>query len=115
MFKIGIFLNKFPNIPFPLIRVIGINFDFNLLQFMQLPITFGSLFLVTFLLTFFDFAFFYKIYKKFPLCIIIHINSFFEKSLKLNNAKNFIKLFLLSISYKINKTQNIPHKLLVIS
>ena len=44
-----------------------------------------------------------------------YINSFFKKSLELNKIKNFIKLFLLLISYKINKTQNIPHKLFEIS
>ena len=48
MFKIGIFLNKFPNILFPLIRLIVINFDFNLSQFIQLPIKYGLLFLVIF-------------------------------------------------------------------
>ena len=68
------FLNKFPNIPFPLIGSIPINLDFNLLQISQLPITYGLLFLVTFPLTFFDFVFFYKIDKKFPLYIIIYIN-----------------------------------------
>ena len=45
----------------------------------------------------------------------MHINSFFKKSLELNKVKKFIKSFLLLMSYKINKTQNIPHKLLVIS
>ena len=49
------------------------------------------------------------------LYIIIHIKSFFKKSLELNNVKKFIKLFLLLISYKINNIQNILHKLLEIS
>ena len=41
--------------------------------------------------------------------------SFFKKSLELNKVKNLIKLFLFLISYKINNTQNIPHKLLEMS
>ena len=49
--------------------------------------------------------------NKFPLYIIIHINSFLKKSLELNKVKKFIKSCLLLISYKINETQNIPHKL----
>ena len=53
--------------------------------------------------------------NRFPLYIIIHINSFFKKSLELNKVKKFIKSFLLLISYKINNIQNIPHKLLEIS
>ena len=53
--------------------------------------------------------------NKFPLYIMTYINSFFKKSLELNNVKKFIKLFLFFISYKINKTQNIPQRLLEIS
>ena len=91
------------------------NLDFNLSQILQLPIKHGLLFLVIFPLMFLLLVFFYKINNKFPLYIIIHINSFFKKSLELNNVKNLIKSFLLLISYKIDKTQNIPHKLLEIS
>ena len=43
----GIFLNKFPNIPFPLICFILKNLDFNVSQILQLPIKYGLLFLVT--------------------------------------------------------------------
>ena len=109
------FLNKFPKIPFPLICLIEMNLDFNLSQILQLPIKYGLLFLVTSALIFFDFVFFYMTNSKFPLYIIIHINSFFKKSLELNKVRNSIKSFLLSISYKINNTQNIPYKLLSIS
>ena len=109
------FLNKFPNIPSPLICFILKNLDFNLSQFIQLAIKYGLLFLVIFPLIFLLLVFFYKINNKFPLYIIIHINSFFKKSLELNDVKKFIKLFSLLISYKINKTQNILHKLLEIS
>ena len=35
------FLNKFPKKPFPLICLIEINLDFNLLQILQVPITYG--------------------------------------------------------------------------
>ena len=35
------FLNNFPNIPFPLIFLILINLDFNLSQFLQLPIKYA--------------------------------------------------------------------------
>ena len=38
LFKIGIFLNKFPNIPFHLICLIKINLDFNLSKLIQLEI-----------------------------------------------------------------------------
>ena len=48
------FLNKFPNIPFPLICLIEINLDFNLLQISQLAIIYGLLFLVIFPLIFLD-------------------------------------------------------------
>ena len=109
------FLNKLEKNPSPLICFILKNLDFNLLQFIQLPIRYGLLFLVTFPLIFLLLVFFYKIDNKFPLYIIIHINSFFKKSLVLNNVKKFIKLFLLLISYKINNTQNIPQRLLEIS
>ena len=109
------FLNKLEKNPSPLICFILKNLDFNLSQFIQLPIRYGLLFLVIFPLIFLLLVFFYKIDNKFPLYIIIHINSFFKKSLVLNNVKKFIKLFLLLISYKINKTQNIPQRLLEIS
>ena len=109
------FLNKFPKIPSPLICFILKNLDFNLSQFIQLAIKYGLLFLVILSLIFLLLVFFYKINNKFPLYLIIHINSFFKKSLELNNVKKFIKLFLLLISYKINNIQNIPHKLLGIS
>ena len=109
------FLNKFPKIPSPLICFKLRNLDFNLSQFIQLVIKYGLLFLGILPLIFLLLVFFYEINNKFPLHIIIHINSFFKKSLELNNVKKFIKLFLLLISYKINKTQNIPHKLLEIS
>ena len=108
------FLNKLEKNPSPLICFILKNFDFNLSQFMQLPIRYGFLFLVILPLTFLLLVFFYMINNKFPLYIIIHINSFFKKSLELNNVKNFIKSFLLLISYKINNTQNIPQRLLEI-
>ena len=65
-----------------------INLDFNLLHKSQLPITYGLLFLVIFSFIFFDFAFFYMTNNKFPLYIIIYINSFFKKSLELNKVKN---------------------------
>ena len=42
------FLDKFPNIPFPLIFFLLKNFDFNLSQILQLPITYGLLFLEIF-------------------------------------------------------------------
>ena len=58
VFKIGMFLNIFPKMPFPLIYLTETNFDFNLLQFMQLPITYGLLFLATFPFMFFDFVIF---------------------------------------------------------
>ena len=45
--------------------------------------------------------------NKFPLYIIIYINSFFKKLFELNKVKNFIKSFLFFISYKINKTLKI--------
>ena len=109
------FLNKLEKNPSPLICLILKKFDFNLSQFIQLPIKYGLLFLVTLAIIFFDLVFFYKINNKFPLYIIIHINSFFKNSLELNNVKKFIKLFLLLISYKINKIQNIPQRLLEIS
>ena len=109
------FLNKLEKNPSPLISFILKNLDFNLSQFIQLPIRYGLLFFVIFPLMFLLLEFFYKIDNKFPLYIIIHINSFFKKSLELNNVKKFIKLFLLLISYKINKTQNIPQRLLEIS
>ena len=48
----GIFLNKFPNMPFPLICFILKNLDFILSQFIQLPIKYGLLFLVIFPLMF---------------------------------------------------------------
>ena len=115
MFNIGIFLYKFPNKPFPLIFFILKNLDFNLLHKSQFPIKYSLLFLVIFPLTLLLLVFFYKIDNMFPLYIIIHINSFFKKSLELNNVKNLIKSFLFLISYKINKTQSIPHKLLEIS
>ena len=38
------FLNKFPNIIFPLICLIEMNLGFNLLQLIQLPMTYGLLF-----------------------------------------------------------------------
>ena len=85
------FLNEFPHIPFPLICFILINLDFNSLQILQLPIIYGLLFLVILPLMLFDFVFLYKIDKKFPLHIIIHINSFFKKSLLSNKVKNFTK------------------------
>ena len=91
------------------------NLDFNLSQILQLPIKYGLLFLVTLALIFFDLVFFYKINNKCPLYIIIHISSFFKKSVLSNKVKNFVKSFLFLISYKINSTQNIPHKLLLIS
>ena len=69
----GIFLNKFPNIPFPLICLIEINLDFNLSQLIQLLIKYGLLFLVIFPLTFLLLVS-YKISSKFPLYIIININ-----------------------------------------
>ena len=84
--------------PFPLICLIELNFDFNLSQIIRLPIKYGLLFLVIFPLTFLLLVFFYKIDNIFPLYIIIHINSFFKKSLELNNVKNLIKSFLLLIS-----------------
>ena len=86
------------------------NLDFNLSQILQLPIKYGLLFLVILPLTFLDLVFFYKIDNIFPLDMIIHINSLFKKSLLLNKIKNSIKSFLLLISYKINNTQNNPHK-----
>ena len=98
------FLNKLEKNPSPLICFILKNLDFNLSQILQLPIKYGLLFLVIFPLIFLLLVFFYKTSNKFPLYIIIHINSFFKKSLELNNVKNFIKPFLLLISYKINKT-----------
>ena len=104
-------MNKFPNIPFPLICFILKNFDFNLSQFIQLAIKYGLLFLVIFPLMFLDLVFFYNTNNKFPLYIIIHTNSSFKKSLELNKVRNFIKPFLFLTSYKINNTQNIPHKL----
>ena len=91
------------------------NLDSNLSQILQLPIKYGLLFLVTLALIFFDLVFFYKINNKFPSYIIIHINSFFKKSVLSNKVTNFIKSFLFLISYKINNTQNIPNKLLEIS
>ena len=109
------FLNKLEKNPFTLICFILKSLDFNLSQFIQLAIKYGLLFLVIFPLMFLDLVFFYKINNKFPLYVIIHINSFFKKSLELNNVKKFIKSFLLLISYKINNIQNIPHKLLEIS
>ena len=91
------FLNKFSKMLFPLICFILENLDFNLSQFIQFPIKYGLLFFVILPLTFLDLVFFYKTSNKFPLYIIIHINSFFKKSLELNKVKNFIKPFLLSI------------------
>ena len=44
-----------------------------------------------------------------------YINSFFKKLLELNKLKKDINLFFKSTLYKQNKTQNIPHKLLLIS
>ena len=114
MFNIGILLNKFPKIPFPLICFILKNLDFNLSQFIQLPIKYGLLFLVILRLIFLDLVFFYMTSNKSLPYIIIHINSFFKKAFKLNNVKNLIKSFFLLISYKINNTQKIPQRLLVI-
>ena len=89
------FLNKLEKNPSPLICFILKNLDFNLSQFIQLAIKYGLLFLVILPLTFLLLVFFfYKINNKFPLYIITYINSFFKKSLELNNVKKFIKLFL---------------------
>ena len=109
------FLNKFPNIPFPLICFILKNLDFNLSQFIQLEVKYGLLFLVIFPLMFLLLVFFYMISNKFLLYIITHINSFFKKLLELNKVKNSIKSFLFLISYIINNAQNIPQRLLEIS
>ena len=109
------FLNKLEKNPSPLICLILKNLDFNLSQFIQLAIKYGLLFLVILPLIFLLLLFFLQDNNKFPLYIIIHINSFFKKSLELNNVKKSIKLFLLLISYRINNIQNIPHKLLEIS
>ena len=109
------FLNKFPKIPPPLICFILKNLDFSLSKFIQLAIKYGLLFLVILPLIFLLLVLFYKINNKFPLYIIAYINSFFKKSLELNNVKKFIKSFLFFISYRINNIQNILHKLLEIS
>ena len=115
MFKIGIFLNKLEKNPFPLICLIEINFDFNLSQFMQLPITYGLLFLVIFPLTFLLLVFSLQDKQNIRIIYYNHINSFFKKSLELNKVKKFIKSFLLLMLYKTNRMQYIPHKLLEIS
>ena len=60
---------------------------------MQLPIKYGLLFLVIFTLMYLHLVIFYKVNNKFPLYIIIYINSFFKKSLELNKVRKFIKLF----------------------
>ena len=44
-----------------------------------------------------------------------YINSFFKKLLELNKFEKDMNLFFESILYKQNKTQNIPHKLLLMS
>ena len=72
------FLNKLEKNPSPLICFILKNLDFNLSQFVQLAIKYGLLFLVILPLIFLDLVFFYKINNKFPLYIIIHINSFLK-------------------------------------
>ena len=101
--------------PFPSICLIEINFDFKLLQILQLLIIYGLLFLVILPLIFLILCFLYKVNSKFSLYIIIYINSFFKKSLELNKVKKFIKSFLFFTLYKINNTENNPHKLLEIS